>query len=209
MSTTIIEPSDIAEDRNLGPEDDLSNLTAIKEPENKGMEFHVQMNGYTLSDMDDIIAEAAARMIVGRSGSPTKLAKDIEAKVVALTTDALNARLEKVSADIIDQPMTPNFGDKKPTTMREMIGLFGREYLTEMVNDEGKTGDAGWRDTRQPRIQWIAERAMQRKFKNEIEAATNKIISEIQAEIKANHDAFLKQEKARLAEALAKLAGAA
>lgn len=202
---TIIDPSEIAEDRNLGPDDELSDLTAIKEPENKGMEFHVQMNGYTLSDMNDIIAEAAARMIVGRTNGATQIAKDIEAKVIALTTSALNARLEKVSAEIIDQPMTPKFGDKKPVTMREMIGLFGREYLTEMVDREGRSDTSGWGDTKEPRIHWIVKQSMATKFKNEISAATSNIISEIQSEIRAAHQAILTAEKQRLAEALAKI----
>jgi len=205
MDNIIIDPSEIAEERDLGENDGLSNLTAIKQPENKGMEFHVQMNGYTLADMDSIIVDAAARMIVGRTNGSTQIAKDIEAKVVALTTEAINTRLEKVSAEIIDQPMTPNFGDKKPITMREMIGLFGREYLTEMVDREGKTGMSGWGDTKEPRIQWIVKQSMNSKFKNEITAATNKIIADVQADIRAAHQAIITAEKKRLAEALAKI----
>lgn len=210
MTNVIIDPCNIAEDLGLGPDDELSDLSAIKEPENKGMEFHVQMNGYTLQDMDNLIVEAAARIILGRQND-TKISKEIEAKAIAAISAKIDARLEKVTAEIIDQPVTPNWGDKKPVTMREMIGLYGKEYLTQRVFPSGEDYKSdGWGSSNSmSRAEHFVQKTLSRVFKDEITKATNAAITQIQTDFKAAHQTILDAEKTRVREALAKATGAA
>ena len=206
MANEITSTADMADAENDGwsePRDPDSNLVATKEPEGRGIEFHVSMRDYTLRDMEALIVEAAAMQIVGRRNE-RELAKAIEAKAIELIDAKATEKLAKVTAEIIDQPMTPDFGDKKPVTMREFLGLYGREYLTEIVDSEGKPSSGGYYDRGKARITWIVERAMQATFKREIEKATNAAITEIQNAIREQHKALLAAETARIREAIAK-----
>ncbi len=183
---------------------DAPQLNATHEPE-PGISFHVQMQGYTKAAMDDLIVEVAARQLVG--GRSSQLAKLIETRCIQLVTVQADEKLATVVKDIIDQPLTPSFGDKKPVTMREFIGLTGREYLTERVGNDGKPVTDSWgRTNSQTRIEWLVSSAMQREFKKQIEAATSAVISEVQKAIREQHAAFLEAEKKRFREALAKIA---
>lgn len=179
-------------------------MNATRDPE-PGISFHVQMQGYTKAAMDDLIVEAAAQLIVGRHNK-NEIAKVIEARCIDLIAARADKALAAVTADIIDQPLTPSFGDKKPVTMREFIGLTGREYLDARVGNDGKpVSSDGWGHTHsKSRIEYLVGQHMQRAFKNEIEKATNGTIRELQAAIKTEHQALLDQEKARLREALGK-----
>ncbi|WP_018184677.1 hypothetical protein [Kaistia granuli] len=189
------------------PQDVDTNMVATTEAEGRGIEFHVSMRSYTQRDMEALIVEAAARVVVGEYGN-NKLAKLVEERCIALSVEKIDKHLANVTAEIIDQPITPKFpfmkADEKPMTMREFIGLTGREYLTASVDSSGKpTNDRYYGKTR---IQSLVEGVMQQAFKTEIEKATNAAVSEVRNAIKAEHDAFLTAEKARLREALAKLA---
>lgn len=209
MTNEIISTHDMAENEwsgDEGPHDVQTDMVATKTAEGRGIEFHVSMRDYTQRDMEALIVEAAARVLVGNYGD-AKLAKLIEDRCVALTTAKADKALAAVTADIIDQPITPKLPfmkpDATPTTMREFIGLTGREYLTGYVDSYGKpTTNRHYGKTR---IQYLVETYMQQAFKNEISKATNATISEIQKEIRAKHDAFLNAEKARVREALAKV----
>lgn len=141
MTEVIADMEDIVEAHGLGEEDDAADMTATDEATGQPMEFHVQMRGYTFRDMETLIIEAAARQITGRT-SDTKLSREIEERCAALVREKADAVLERVTKEIIDQPVTPKWGDKKPVTMREMIGLYGREYLTEPVDYKGKTASS-------------------------------------------------------------------
>ena len=170
------------------------------------LEFFVQMRGYTLREMDALIVEAAARQVVGNRND-NALAKEIEGRCIALTTEKVDAKLATVTAEIVDQPMIPAFGSsKEPVTMRDFMALCGRQYLAEMVGNDGKpvTGDSYYRNNSMPRMQYLVRQALDLKFKKDIEAATNAAIREVQAAIKADHDALLQAEKKRLREALTK-----
>lgn len=183
---------------------DAAQINATHEPD-KGISFHVQMQGYTQAAMDELIVEAAARLIVGRRNETT-LAKLIEERCIQLVTMQANEALSTVTKDIIDQPLTPAFGDKKPVTMREFIGLTGREYLAERVGNDGKVVTDSWgRSNSQTRIEFLVNATMQRQFKAEIEKATSAAISEVQKSVRDAHAAFLAAEKTRLREALSKL----
>jgi len=185
-----------------------SSMEARKEPEGNGIEFHVAMTSWTLRDMEELIVQAAANQIVGKFGNE-KLAKEIEAKTIALVTQKTDERLAAVTADIINQPLIPKHTYGKPEgdpiTMREFIGLTGRDYLAQRVDpNTGKVNErSSYNET--TRIQYLVQKCMETAFKREIEAATNALIRDIQAQVKAQHMALLEAEKARLREAIAKV----
>jgi hypothetical protein len=203
MANEITNTAEIAEtewDGHSEPDDVRSDLTATKEAERQGMEFHVQMHGYTLRDMDDLIVEAAARLIVGKHND-REIAKAIEEKCIDLLNKKATIALDTVTSDILDQAMTPTFGAKIPITMREFLGLYGREFLEAKVGSDGKPTTDGWRSTR--RMDWLVGQVVERKFKSELELATGAMLREIQAAVKADLTAFLESEKKRVREALA------
>lgn len=207
-SNEITSTSDIAEsewDGQSEPGDVGSDIVATRTPEGRGIEFTVSMRDYTQRDMEGLIIEAAAQLIVGRRNE-REMAKIIEAKCIELVAKRADAALAEVADTIIDQPLTPSFGDKKPVTMREFIGLTGREFLCAQVDGSGNpTASNGWGSNSRPRIEYLVSKYMDRRFVNEIEKATNAVISEIRASIKARHDALLAAEKKRFGEALAKI----
>lgn len=181
------------------PED----MSATKEPESgPGIEFHVQMRARTMEALDDLIVEAAARQILGVFGKTT-IAKEIEDKCLVLLNEKATKALDAVTTEIIDQPMTPSFGDKKPVTMREFLALYGREYLTARVDRDGKPATSGY-GSYGARMEWLVARALDHRFKAEIEKATNAAIGEIQTAIRAQHAALIAVETARIREAIAK-----
>lgn len=181
------------------PGDVENDMTATRTPENgKDLEFHIQMRRHTMRDFEDLVIEAAARQIIGRFSDGT-IAKAIEARCIKLLHERATAALENITAEIIDQPVTPDFGSKEPVTMRELIGLYGREYLQQKVGRDGKPDSWGGNA---PRIQHIAEQALERRFKNDIEKATRTAIAEVQRAVKAEHKALIDAEKARFLKAL-------
>lgn len=210
MSNEITSTSEMAEqdwDGRSEPADIQTDMVATKEAENKGIEFHVSMRDYTMRDMEELIIEAAATQMVGKFGND-RLAKEIEAKTIALVTAKADKALESVTAEIIDQPLMPKFtygkADAAPVTMRELIGLTGRQYLTELVDSQGNVSDRSSYNEKS-RIQHLVEKYMSVAFKKEIEQATGAAVREVQAAIKAKHDAMLAAEKKRFHEALAKV----
>ena len=208
MTNTIMDTGNVSEILDLGPDDEISNMVATEEATGKGIEFHVSMQGHTFRDMEELIVQAAAQMIVGRHSS-NELAKKIEAKCIELTAARVNEKLSSVTAEIVDQPLIPaGYGkESKPVTMREFIGLTGREYLMERVDSSGNksTSSYGHNETR---MEYIVSRMMAGKFKSEIEAATNAVMREVRQDVEARHKALLAAEKQRLADALAKLTAA-
>jgi hypothetical protein len=212
MTTEITSTHDLAEaewDGRSEPAEVETDMTATTKPEG-GIEFFVQMRDYTKRDMENLIIEAAARVVVGNYGNNV-IAKKVEERCIALVTEMADRHLASVTKDIIDQPILPKYpfmkADAAPMTMREFIGLTGRDYLEARVDNSGNpTTD---RSYSKPRLQHLVEGCVGRAYKNEIEKATNAAISEIQRDIKSKHDAFLAAEKARLREALSKLTGGA
>ena len=188
-----------------GPE---TNMVATREAEGNGIEFHVSMRSYTQHDMEGLIVDAAARVLVGQYGN-NKLAKLVEERCMALTTAKVDAHLKTVVADIIDQPVTPQFPfqskpTEQPVTMREFIGLTGQAFLQARVGNDGQPQSISY--STKPRIQYLVERTMADRFKTEIEKASNALLAEIRNTIAAEHKAFLEKEKVRFREALAKYA---
>lgn len=208
MANEITSTHEMAEaewDGGSEPSEVESDIVATKEAEGRGIEFHVSMRDYTMADMESLIVEAAARTIVGRHNDAAP-AKQIEAKCIELVTAKADKALASVTSEIIDQPITPKFAfmkaDEKPMTMREFIGLTGREYLTTAIDSSGKpTTDRHYNKTR---IQRLVEDAVNVTFKQESEKATNAAIGEIQQKIKARHDALIAAEKTRIRDAIEK-----
>ncbi len=188
-----------------------SHLEATTQPDpDAKIEFHVQMRAWTQRDMEDLIIEAAARQLVGRNASETALAKAVQTAAIEQITARADEKLARVSAEIIDQPVMAGASSKEPVTMRDMIGLYAKEYLTEIVGADGKVAsDYYGRSSGKTRMAWIVERALDSKFKAEIEKATNAAIREIQAAMTARHNETLAAEKARVRDAIAKATGAA
>jgi len=209
MADEIVDSSELAEsewDSQSEPRDLTSDLSATAQPTEERIEFHVQMRGYTQRDMDDLIVEAAARLIVGKHNERS-ITKAIEEKCVELLNDKATKALDGVTSEIIDQPLTPNFGEKKPVTMREFLGLYGREFLMTPVDADGKPGRDHWGRSR-ARIEWLVSRHLDARFEAEIKKATQAAVTEITRELKARHEAILEAEKQRLRDALAKVTGA-
>lgn len=208
MTNTITSTGEMAEqeyDEYSAPSELEDNIVATKEPEHVGIEFNVSMRSYTQRAMDALIVEAAASLIVGRQNK-NEIAKLIEQKAIALIAEKADAVLANVTTQIIDTPVTPTFGEKKPVTMREFIGLTGQAYLTEQVGPDGKIPTDSWgRRESTSRIAWMVQRAMEVKFEKEIKAATGAAILEMQKEVRAQHDAILNAEKERIRAALAKV----
>lgn len=207
MTNEITSTHEMAEqewDGHSEPQDVATDMVATVEPEKRGIEFHVSMRDYTFDDMEELIVNAAAKLIVGRHNE-RELAKQIEAKCIELTAARVNEKLSTITAEIVDQPLIPSFGkDKAPITMREFIGLTGREYLMERVDSSGNKSTDSWGRT-ETRMEYLVSRMMAGKFKSEIEAATNAVMREIRSNIEARHKELLSAEKQRLADALAKL----
>lgn len=205
----IMDTDNVAEILGLEPDEDISDMSATTAPTGAPMEFHVQMRGHTFGDMQELIVQAAAQQLIGRFGGVSSLQKQIEAKCIDLISAKADAALAGVTAEIIDQPLTPSFGDKKPITMREFIGLTGREFLSERVNREGKPSkETGWgSNNTYTRTEFLVMTAMDRKFQDEIQKATSETIREIQTAIKSAHQAVLEKQKARIRAALATATG--
>jgi hypothetical protein len=206
MENTILHMSDIAETETGFDEQgfDVSDLEATEKPSETGIQFHVSMQGHTMNDMETLIVEAAASRLVDRFGG-NRLAKLIEDRAIDLITKAADARLMQVTSEILDQPMQPKFNGAKsePITMREFIGMTGRDYLTQWVDRDGRPTQGGY--NAYTRIQNIVSAAMDNKFKSEIATSTSSVISEIRNAVKARHEKVVSEEKARIAEALAKI----
>lgn len=182
-------------------ESDHAGLEATEEPVSRGMEFTVQMKGYRLGEFEDAVVEAAARVLIGRDRKDA-LAKRIEERCIALTSAKVDEHLAGVTADFLDQPMIPQIGSSKdPVTLREFIGLCGREYLTQHVDRDGKPAKPSHYNSTAPRIQQVLQGAIDKRFKAEIDAASRSVIAEMRDAAKAQFDALLVAEKARIRKA--------
>jgi hypothetical protein len=202
--SVIIDTQHIAEglDEDEAPVEDMA-ATETSDPTAK-MEFHVQMRSWTMRDMEELIVQAAATQLIG-GFRDQKINALIEDRAIASITAKADDKIAGITAEIIDQPLTPKFGEREPVTMREFIGLYAKEYLTETVDIDGKPSKGGYARNTYTRAELSVMKYMDRTFKAEIEKQTSAVTREIQSQIKAAHDAFLEQEKTRLREAIEKV----
>lgn len=212
MTNVIADNQDIAEA--LGwmddPEAEVANITATDGPTSDRLQFHVQMHGWTLDQMETLVVEAAARQIVSKLMAGD-IGKQIQSATAQMVAEKINAKLEPITAEIINQPVM--VAGKTAGTLADLIGLTANAYLSESVNSEGKSkgevgGDSWSFRHSAKRIEWIATRHMERKFKDEISTATNAAVREIQGAVKAQHLALIEEEKARIKAALEKAVSA-
>ena len=165
MTKVITDTQDIAEALELYDEEGrpMESLAATEQPDPAAkLEFHVQMKDWTLRDMEALIVEAAARQIVGLRGE-SQLSKQIQDRVIELTTEKLDDKLSSVTYDILNQRvMTPSYGAQKAVTLAEYIGLTSQAYLSEKVGNDGKPTTSSYHSV--TRAQYLVEQAMQVKF---------------------------------------------
>lgn len=190
------------------PHDSDTDMQAVHQPTQERMSFHVEMKGYTLSDMDDLIVQAAAQQIIGKFGSGI-LSKKIEERVITMMTEKVDAHLSTVTTDIMNQPMTPAYGKKEHVTLGEFIGLCGKDYLATAVDDSGKPDSkSGYFDSRrsQPRAQFLISKVITSKLDKEISSPVDAAVAEIKKAAQIKIDQIVADHKARLSAALAKVA---
>ncbi len=207
----IIDTSDIAQGQaedGVREWDEKLQTSAVASGEEKpgGISFYVQMRDWTVNDMEELIVEAAARMIVGRSGD-SKLSKLIEDRALAMITERADEKLDAVANNVLATTLTPKgYDQKNPITIGESIGMLGRDYLDQTVRLDGSLPRDSY-EAREgiKRMEYIVRRHISQKFEAELQQATNAAVAEIRGEIKARHEQALSTEKARIAEALAKL----
>lgn len=201
----IADSFDIAEAHELGEEDDCSNLEATQKPTDSKLEFYVQMRGHTLTDMETLIVEAAARQLL-RSFANAKAMEDriLEALYLKVTSQ-IQERISIVASDVLSTVMV---GGKEPVTVKQFIEMSWRDWLQKRVDREGKdlTGYHG-AGTAMTRVEWLLWRALEAKWARDVATATNAAVAEMQKAVTAKHTEILTAEKTKLAAALAKLTG--
>ena len=179
-----------------------SDIVATHTAENRGMEFHVSLRDYTLSDMESLIVDAAANILVSKYGQ-NALSKLVQERALEAITKKIDAHLTQVTHEIVEAPMMVNPGwpsKEPPVTLREFIGLTGREYLTQRVDHSGRPTIDSY--SSRPRMQQIVEHYMDNKFKLEIQNSVNALIAEIRLEFRTIHEKFLTEERNRIREAM-------
>lgn len=198
---TIIDTGDIAESNN--EEQVRSNMVATVEPPPSGISFHVTMRSWTQDDMEELIVEAAARLLLGKM-SDTRIAKLVEEKVLAAITERADARIAAVAADVMAHRLTPQgYGQKASVTIGETLAHLGREYLEQKIDRDGKPVFDSYRDGTK-RIDLIVSRHLDRAWSDEIGKVTNTAAAEIRRDLKARHEKIIAHEKTRLRDSVMK-----
>lgn len=192
MTNILADSQDIAEDLGLtGEDDEAPDLQATEAPVEDKMNFHVQMNGYTMVGFESAVIHAAARLLT--DGRDFK--KQIEAKAVDLALEKATRELQVVLANVMKT--TAYVRGKETITLAEAIGIEGRSYLGEMVDNNGKISNH-WNSDKKSRAQFLVEQFMATTMKKEIAAA-------IQAETVVIREMMVKELKKTIGEARVKM----
>ena len=177
-------------------------FTATIEPQNRGLEFHLQMSGYQFDALEEAVVQAAAARIVGGQNK-SAIAKRIEDAAISLLTKKIDAALEPITAEILDRPMIPTvFGKGEPVTLREFVGLCGREYLDQYVDEKGAPAKYDAYSRNETRASRLIRQIIDHKFGEEIKKASYELTTQARAEIKKRQDELIAAERKRIAEAL-------
>ena len=183
---------------------ELSDMDATEGPVSppSRMEFHVQMGGYTLSALEGVIIEAAAAQLSRKL--PSDVNKRVQEEAIKMADKAITDKLAPIAKDLFDQPiLTDKFVTKKADqalTLREYIGLVGREFLTMKVDHEGKP--AGNFERGEPRINRIVSDVLDERFAADIKAAFEELRKEARAALDAKLNAAIAEERERLSKSL-------
>ena len=200
MTNTILDAGNLAEVTGAdGEPNDTSDLTSTHEPDVAGMSFHVQMNGYTLGDFEEMVVQTAARLLLESGASEHRLKKTIEERAIALISQRCDEKLAGVTSDILNNPVM--IGGKDPITMGEFIGITGRDYLSTPVDHGGKPTTGSY-DRGTPRINRMLNEVVGKKFSAELSAGIKDITKELKVMVTTKLDSLIVEERARIATAL-------
>ncbi len=133
-------------------EEDISQDCFSGEPVSQGK---VKRDGTSIAELRQEAKDITVR----------KVREVVEAKTEAVVTEVLAGEF---------QPVT-RFGDRqKTTTLREMIGTFGMEYLTAQVNEHGSPAGS-FENKAQPRLHYLVKKLTEdvyaQELKKEVDAA--------------------------------------
>lgn len=96
-----------------------------------------------------------------------KVREVVESRTVAVVDEVLAGEFQPVD----------RFGDRhKKTTLRAMIGIYGMDYLTAEVDDNGRADNYSGR--RQPRIHFLIRQITADVFAKELKAEVDKATAE-------------------------------
>lgn len=96
-----------------------------------------------------------------------KIKSVVESRTVAVVDEVLAGEFQPVD----------RFGDRhKKTTLRAMIGIYGMDYLTAEVDDNGRADNYSGR--RQPRIHFLIRQITADVFAKELKAEVDKATAE-------------------------------
>ena len=178
-----------------------TDLTATETPKDDdgAMHFHVQMRNYSVQDVEAMVVEAAAIKLV-EGWNDKDLSKRIQDRAIELITAKIDAKLETITNEILEQPVNAKLG-QTPVTMAEFIGLRARDYLTAKVDREGRPVQS-IHDRGQPRIQHIVDQVFARGFDTELRKASDAGIEEARAAILAEQKRIVNEQSDRFIKAL-------
>lgn len=202
-TNVILDDGNLSELEGRDEEDGIGHgLTATETseaPDRRGIEFFVQLKHYQFDDIETAIVHAAASQLLGRQ-SDRAMAKAIEERCLELLSAKIDAALEPVVKDVLDRPMLADpYSKKDPVTLREFIGLVGRDFLETRVDSQGKPSTSTY-DT--PRIQRLVSELVSRDFQTEITKETRNIVNEVRTAIKSEQTKILNAEKQRVLDAV-------
>lgn len=199
MSDLIMDSGNIAEIEGLDYEESegLSDLTATKTEKPETMDFHIQMNGYTMADFETMVVNAAAQQLLG--GQSFK--REIQEKANELAGKKLNDQLERELKDLMSMVVTKRGSEN--VTLRQMVGMEAKDYLTDIVDSSGKVITDSWgRSNGKPRIQYIAQKVFREAFQKEMEQAFKDLRTDLSAAISAKINAAIEDERKKIGDAL-------
>lgn len=196
MTGIIMDGQDVAEIQGIGEDEEFSDITATEKEDPATMDFHIQMRGYTMHDFEAMVVHAAAKQIVG----DRKFAREIEAKAVELANEKINSQLSIAMGDVMG--ITVQKRGAETVTLGQMIGMEGKDYLTQPVDSQGKVDTSTWGRDRTPRIAFLVTQYVREHFSKEIKAAMDAMQSELRSAIKQQLDATMAAERQRIAKAL-------
>jgi len=197
--STIMEIADIADIEGLDVDEtsDFADLTATTGADRTTMDFHVQMRGYTMRDFESMVVHAAAQQLVGGRTFSKEIKEEAAAIASAKVTDQLSFALKDVMS------LTVMKRGSEDVSLREMIGMEAKTYLTEIVGSDGKPVTDSWgRRDGVPRVQHLAAVYLRDAFKKEIEQAFKDIREELKSAISGKIESAIAEERKKIADAL-------
>ncbi|MBC22312.1 MAG: hypothetical protein CMJ32_00140 [Phycisphaerae bacterium] len=196
--TTIIDSGKIMEAEGMtDPEDEFADMTATTEPDEGTMNFHVQMRGYTMSDFETMVVHAAATQLLGGRSFQS----EIKAEAANIASEKVSRELSTAMKDVMS--LTVAKRGNEDVTLSKMIGMEAKDYLTQLVDGQGKPTSGGWgHPDGVPRVQYLAGQYLRENFAKEITEALKAARDDVKAEVSRKIDAAISEERKKIADAL-------